>query len=136
MKGSPLQAIWGAGGARLLAGDIILISMLAAGTVILLLLSGAGGEKPEFAEVETTDRRAFRLDLAVDAVREAPGPLGTTRVEVREGRVRVIASPCPLKICVKAGWIERAGEMVVCLPNEIVVRLPGSLPGGIDAVSR
>ena len=51
-------------------------------------------------------------------------------------RTSILSSPCPLKLCQRAGWIGTAGAMVVCLPNEVVVRIPGSLPGSTDAVSR
>lgn len=48
------------------------------------------------------------------------GPLGTTHVEVRGGRVRVVADPSPRQLCVKQGWLH-PGEIAVCLPNQVSV---------------
>ena len=75
------------------------------------------------------------LSPSEEGIRDVAGPLGITRIEIREGQVRVLSSPCPLKLCQRAGWIGAAGEMIVCLPNEVVVRLPGRRRG-VDALSR
>jgi len=136
MKGQVLKALWGSGGIRLLAGDVFLVFAISAAAWFLFSLSGSDRAAPLLADIEVSGRRDVRLAVSEDTVREVPGPLGQTRVEIRDGRIRILSSPCPLKLCVKAGWIDRAGEMIVCLPNEVVVRLPGDLPGGIDALSR
>ncbi|MBC7082580.1 MAG: NusG domain II-containing protein [Firmicutes bacterium] len=50
----------------------------------------------------------------------------TVVVEITEdGRARVRASDCPDKVCVKTGWIEHPGEVIVCLPNRVVVKIQG-----------
>lgn len=127
--------IWGAGGLRLLLGDAVVLLVLCA-AVIALALPGAAGGRPARAEVEAAGKLPATLDLERDGVTEAVGPLGVTRIEVRDGRVRVVSSPCPRQACRHGGWIGAAGEMLVCLPNEIVIRLPGQRAGAIDAVAR
>jgi hypothetical protein len=135
VKTPPLKAIWGEGGVRLLAGDACIFILLAALTVTMSL-AWAKGKGAAAADVSVSGDLSFRLPLDEDAVRDAAGPLGATRVEVRSGQVRVLSSPCPLKLCEKRGWIDRGGDMIVCLPNEVVVRLPGTSPDGVDATSR
>jgi hypothetical protein len=120
---------------RLLLGDAVVLTLLAAGVFALVMPKAAGG-LPARAEVEASGKAAATLDLALDGASEFVGPLGVTRLEVRGGRVRVLSSPCPRQSCRHGGWIGAAGEMLVCLPNEVVVRLPGTLPGTPDAVSR
>lgn len=51
---------------------------------------------------------------------EVPGPLGPSRVEIQDGRVRVAADPSPRQLCVRQGWIPPGGA-VVCLPNRVSV---------------
>lgn len=136
MKGQFLKALWGPGGMRLLAGDLVLVVLLAGAAWALLPLAVPGDGTPLFARVEVSGRPSLRLAVSENTVREVSGPLGRTSIEVRDDRVRVLSSPCPLKLCVKTGWIGSSGQMIVCLPNEVVIRLPGSLPGGIDAVSQ
>lgn len=53
---------------------------------------------------------------------EAPG----VTIEIRNRTVAVHSSDCPDKRCVRAGTISRAGEMLICLPNRLVITLTGS----------
>ena len=55
-----------------------------------------------------------------------PGPLGASVVEITSGRVRVASDPSPRQLCVKQGWLARAGDAALCLPNQISVELVGS----------
>jgi len=135
MKISPLARIWGPGGARLLLGDAVVLVFLVAAVMALAVPRPAGG-RPARAEVEAAGKIVATLDLSSDGVSEIKGPLGVTRIEVLGHRVRVLFSPCPRQACRHGGWIGGAGEMLVCLPNEIVIRLPGQRAGAIDAVTR
>jgi hypothetical protein len=119
----------------LLLGDAVVLGALAAAVIALSLPRAADG-KPSRAEVESSGKAVATLDLSRDAVHEIEGALGVTRLEVRGGRVRVLSSPCPRQACRHGGWIGKGGEMLVCLPNEVVVRLPGKPPGAPDAVTR
>jgi hypothetical protein len=130
-----IEVVWGPGGVRLLLGDAAVLGILIAGIFALVMPKAADGQ-PARAEVESSGKAAATLTLALDGVSEIGGPLGVTRLEVRGGRVRVLSSPCPRQSCRHGGWIGSAGEMLVCLPNEVVVRLPGRLPGAPDALSR
>lgn len=49
------------------------------------------------------------------------GPLGTTEVEIREGHAAVVSSDCPGQICVHQGEIHRPGELIACLPNQVLI---------------
>lgn len=64
------------------------------------------------------------------------GPIGQTVVEIREGAVRVLSSPCPEQSCVRTGPAARAGQWIACLPNRVLVTLEGRDRGAPDAVSR
>jgi len=135
MKTSLVTRIWGPGGIRLLIGDAVVIILLCAAVIALAVPKATGG-RPARAEVEAAGDVVATLDLARDGVSEVVGPLGVTRIEVRRGRVRVLSSPCPRQACRHGGWIGAAGEMLVCLPNEVVIRLSGQRAGAIDAVAR
>lgn len=47
-------------------------------------------------------------------------------VVIKKGTVFVIDSSCPDKICEKHNPISKSGEMIVCLPNKVVVRIEGT----------
>ena len=44
------------------------------------------------------------------------------------GRVRVLKSPGPYQVCMRAGWLRDSGESAVCLPNQVVVQVTGPNP--------
>lgn len=63
------------------------------------------------------------------------GGLGISQLEISEHKIRFIDSPCPDKICIHRGWLEKPGDVAVCLPNKITVELKGDNPQ-LDAVTR
>ena len=59
---------------------------------------------------------------------------GENTVLVEPGRICVSQADCPDQVCVHQGWIETGVVPVVCLPNELVIRITGG-DGGLDGVS-
>lgn len=55
-----------------------------------------------------------------------PGPLGTTVIEIEDGRVRIAADPGPRQYCVRQGWLARPGDQALCLPNRVSVQVLGA----------
>ena len=56
---------------------------------------------------------------------DVPGPLGITRVEIDDKRARVLSDPGPRQLCVHQGWLSRAGQAAICLPNQVSVEIAG-----------
>jgi hypothetical protein len=48
-------------------------------------------------------------------------------VEVSKHRARIAADPSPRQHCVKQGWLERAGEIALCLPNQVSIEIAGGV---------
>lgn len=48
---------------------------------------------------------------------------GRNVVEMEADRVHVIEADCPDKLDVKQGYIEREGQMIVCLPNRMTIEI-------------
>lgn len=53
-------------------------------------------------------------------------------LEIKDGKARITESNCPDKICVKTGYISKAGENIICLPHKVVVEMTGANRRGID----
>ncbi len=68
--------------------------------------------------------------LSSDRQMAVHGPLGDTLVAIKGRSLRILDSPCPNKTCIAAGSIDRAGQWLACLPNDVVVHIEG---GGEDA---
>jgi hypothetical protein len=65
-------------------------------------------------------------NLTKDSTVNVPGPLGSTLVEISHHQIRVARDPGPRQICVKQGWFSRAGQAVLCLPNQVSVEIAGA----------
>lgn len=109
------------------AGDIVIIAL--AVLLIALLAAHPHGEgKPQVVRVmggahEHQDYPAWQSQRI-----SIPGPLGETVIEINAGRARVLASPCSRKLCIRAGWLDAAGEATACVPNRVSVALLGHDP--------
>ncbi len=83
--------------------------------------------------VEVNGKTVYKLALSEDRIVDVKGPIGVTKVEVKDGRVRVLYSPCPEKIGMKQGWIRRG--VIICVPNRVVVSIKGGKARGVDAIT-
>jgi hypothetical protein len=104
------------------------------GAAFLVLPAGSG--EPRLVRIEGAAGFERTVPLDRDAEIEVPGPLGTSVVRVESGAVRVVSSPCRQQICVGMGAARKPGAVIVCVPNEVVVRVLGGADEGHDALTR
>jgi hypothetical protein len=93
-----------------------------------------GGGPAGFVRITAPGSPDRELRLDHDRILEIRGRLGDSRLEVRDGQVRFVDSPCAGRVCVHTGWLSRSGQVAACLPNGIVVELAGG-EREYDAVS-
>lgn len=119
---------------KVLIGVLLLLSL---GSYPLIRLAIASGEG-EMVRIEANGKEFAIVSLQDAQTLLVPGPLGNTEVVIHEHEVFVADSPCRAKICVKMGHVSQAGQMIVCVPNKVSIRVLGKkgqeLP--YDAVSR
>jgi hypothetical protein len=72
---------------------------------------------------------SWLFPLDAEETVEVPGPLGTTVVEIRGMRARVLSSPCANQTCVAAGHLGSGGQWTACLPNKVFVMIEGNADG-------
>lgn len=62
---------------------------------------------------------------------------GYNLLEIGDGEVKVIEASCPDKLDILQGTITKPGELIVCLPNRMIVEIIGSSEKSeIDHISR
>jgi hypothetical protein len=116
------------------ADRVVLYTLVGLGVLLLILPAGSGEARLVRIEGAAGFETTVRLDR--DAEIDVPGPLGTTIVRVEAGAVRVASSPCRQQICVGMGAARKAGAVIVCVPNEVVVRVLGDTDEVHDALTR
>ena len=57
---------------------------------------------------------------------EIHGAVGDAHISISQGKVRFKQSPCYNQYCVHQGWLSRAGQVAICLPNQISLQLMGA----------
>lgn len=93
-----------------------------------------GGGPAEYAQVTAPGTADRQLELAQDTTLAVRGRLGESMLEVRDGRIRFVDSPCAGRLCVHAGWLSHTGQVAACLPNGVVVEVRGG-DRGFDAIA-
>lgn len=85
----------------------------------------------------TAAGRTLSFPLKRDRRITVHGPLGNSVIELRHGRARFVFSPCSGKLCVQTGWLNRAGDTAVCVPNGVIVSVAGDSrsEGRYDAIN-
>ncbi len=119
---------------KILIGCLFILAVGSYPLIHSIMTSGEG----ELVRIEADGRQFATVSLHDEQTLLVPGPLGNTEVVIREHEVFVHDSPCRAKICVKMGHVSQAGQMIVCVPNKVSVRVLGKkgqeLP--YDAISR
>ena len=71
--------------------------------------------------------KIFReLPLSHNIELEVPGPLGNSKISIHNRQARISSDPSPRQYCVRQGWLKQAGEVAICLPNQISLELSGN----------
>jgi hypothetical protein len=105
-------------------GDFITLLAGALFSVWISLAAWSGGAADTV--VIRSGGKVFReVPLARDQQIEVPGPLGTSIITIEKGKARISSDPSPRQYCVRQGWLQKSGEIAVCLPNQVSVELTG-----------
>lgn len=121
-------------------GDLVvylffIIFFYTLGTKVLEL----GEEKPSKVEIYVDGTLKYiypfqkeERDIFVDTV------LGGVNVKFKDNMVRVTSSNSPKKINVKRGWISSPGEVIIGIPDRLLIKIVGDKKDedGLDYIIR
>lgn|SRR5690554_5153942 len=54
--------------------------------------------------------------------------------DIKDGLVEMIEASCPDQICVNHSKIQKSGETIVCLPNQLVLEIVSDVQSDLDAI--
>jgi hypothetical protein len=103
--------------------DWIIVAAAMALLPVLYGLLWSPAAPADTVEVRVADREVARIQLDHDQRLEIQGLLGPSEIEVRDGRVRFLHSPCDGKTCVLSGWHVHGGDIAACLPNRVSLQV-------------
>lgn len=109
-------------------GDYFILVLVVAAALLMLVLTNHRETARSIAVIIQNGEIIRRIDLneintpMVFAYEgEYPGT-----IEAEKGRIRFLEADCPDKVCVRTGWISRNGQIAVCLPDNIMIKIEGS----------
>lgn len=83
------------------------------------------GEDGQYVIIQTAEEK-HQYSLQRDQHIYLPGLLGESHIQIKSGRVRFVKSPCPNKVCIRHGWIQRQGAVSACVPNKVMINITGA----------
>ena len=114
--------------------DKILALVVGLSAIGLVLYGRYTAEAGGVLIVELAGTTSAAHNLSYYGVLPVVGPLGVSEIEIGPKGARVISAPCVHKICMRQGWMQRAGDVTACVPNGLVLRIAGA--ASIDAMIR
>lgn len=123
-------------GDKFMLAGLLLLSLLSLAALYSRFSFFPGSTKTLQAVISAQGKVVRRISLPLEArtTFTVAGRVGSSAVEIEGGRVRMQEATCPGRVCVNQGWIEHAGQSIICIPGEILIRIEGAAP--MDAVTR
>jgi hypothetical protein len=106
-------------------GDWITL-LLGSILVVLLVFKLWSVELADKAIIRSGGKIFQEVPLSRDQQIEVPGRLGFSVIIIKQRKARIASDPGPRQYCVRQGWLQQAGEIALCLPNQVSVELAGS----------
>jgi hypothetical protein len=116
-------------------GDRVLLISLFGVIVSSFFLMNLVGDQGEHAVVLKAGKPLHKLNLFEPSRTAFEGSIGEVVVETRNGSIAVISSQCQNRVCVKTGWRSKRGDVIVCVPNTIVVRILGATSHRVHGIT-
>ncbi|NPV91344.1 MAG: NusG domain II-containing protein [Firmicutes bacterium] len=110
-------------------GDLLLIAVIVIGAVLastgFYIYKNFNKSDHLMAEIIQNNKVIERIDL--NEVKESRlitvSGNYQNHIRVEPGRISFETSDCPDKICVQTGWLEKYGDIAICMPNRVIVTI-------------
>ncbi|MBC8183577.1 NusG domain II-containing protein [candidate division KSB1 bacterium] len=109
----------------LTTGDKLLVAMLIILGITSIFAINKKRLPGETCSVEVSGEKTHHLKLSENQNLCVEGSMGKTSIQIKDNKVCVTHSDCPEKICVRTGWISNVGQIIVCVPNKVVIKIDG-----------
>lgn len=113
--------------------DVILLAALLAVGIGALFLTRASRSEGTYVIVTVDGAEYGRYPIDIDKVIDING---TNTLEIKGGSARMTYADCVNQVCVNQSRVSRSGEMIVCVPNKIVITIIGDDSNTFDAVTQ
>lgn len=118
---------------------LFIVAAIISGVVMKINSNRKSGQK--YAEIQVDGEFYKKVILDESKLKETikiKTDLGENIIEFRNGGVRVVDADCPDKLCIKDGFKDKPGDVIVCLPNKVVIEIKGETKStdNVDIISQ
>ena len=127
-------------------GDIFLLAIFVAAALLIafspfLQRRGSSGKhsQPLVLKIRISGELYGTYDLNKNQSIQIQNQYGSNTLSIQSGTVSMTESDCRNQICVQTSPIEAPGQMIVCLPHELIAEITASsdsVAPSYDAISR
>lgn len=103
--------------------DIIILIFSASVTVFSFIAIKRKSSDSKPVLIVTSRKTEYIYPMDRNGSYKIEGLIGTSLIEVKDGKAFFTDSPCPNKNCVHAGGISHNGDWNACLPNDVFIRI-------------
>lgn len=114
-------------GFKLLKGDILIISFVLVFALIVLFFTLPKSYSENTVEIYLDSELIYSAQL-VEGVSDTieVDEVAHNTIEIDGVSVRVTDSTCYDHVCENTGYIEKSGEIIVCMPNKLLIKIVGN----------
>lgn len=117
--------------------DIFLVTgiLVVAAVLFAIVMFHRSKEDPDWVVVYVNGVETERYPLHTDAeydIKEADG--NKNHLSIKDGQAKITDANCADKICVHQAPASRNGDMIVCLPHEVMVMVESKEKAKTDSV--
>lgn len=112
---------------KLKYGDYIVIVLIILVAVLFVVSFYENNTNEKIAIISQNDIVLDRIELDKLSERyvitysgKYPGT-----IEANNGKIHFLHADCPDQICVNTGWIDKPGQIAVCLPAGVIIKVEG-----------
>lgn len=110
---------------KLLIGDLLVI-IASVVLIIFMFQQFWSFEQASKLKIRQGNKIIGTYDLNQTRDLHIHGAIGDSLISIQQGKVRFKQSPCHNQYCVHQGWLSRAGQVAICLPNQVSLLLIGA----------
>ncbi|MFI3324659.1 MAG: NusG domain II-containing protein [Clostridia bacterium] len=113
-------------GIKLLMGDIIIVALIIIMAILIFVLMLPKTYTNNILEVYLDGELIDSISLEEDNYQTIEiNETASVTIEIDGLEVRVINSTCYDHVCENTGYISVAGEVIVCMPNKLLLKIVG-----------
>lgn len=113
-------------GVKLLKGDIVIVALIIISAIIIFVSMLPKTYENNTLEIYLDGELINSISLEEDNYQTIEiDETASVTIEIDGLQVRIIESTCYDHVCENTGYISKAGEVIVCMPNKLLLKIVG-----------